>query len=114
MITSSTSWTRLPVPSARRAQIPVPQTYRTWRPFGVQAGQAFWPPSNVKRLLVPRAAVLRRSEVTAVYVVDADGRAYLRQVRLGTAGDEASVEVLAGLKPGERVALEPVKAGIGR
>jgi hypothetical protein len=68
------------------------------------------------RLLVPRAAVLRRSEVTAVYVVDANDRAglrpQLRQIRLGTAGDEVSVEVLAGLKPGERVALEPVKAGI--
>jgi len=64
------------------------------------------------RLLVPRAAVLRRSEVTAVYVVDEQGRARLRQVRLGSAGDEASVEVLAGLKPGERVALEPVKAGM--
>jgi multidrug efflux pump subunit AcrA (membrane-fusion protein) len=33
-------------------------------------------------------------------------------VRLGDAGDETSVEVLAGLKPGERVALEPVKAGM--
>jgi multidrug efflux pump subunit AcrA (membrane-fusion protein) len=64
------------------------------------------------RLLVPRAAVLRRSEVTAVYVVGADGRPRLRQVRLGTAGDEQSVEVLAGLKPGERVAVEPVKAGM--
>jgi hypothetical protein len=31
---------------------------------------------------------------------------------LGAAGDEGSVEVLAGLKPGERVALEPVKAGM--
>jgi hypothetical protein len=61
---------------------------------------------------VPRAAVLRRSEVTAVYVVDAEGRARLRQVRLGEAGDETSVEVLAGLQPGERVALEPVKAGM--
>ena len=64
------------------------------------------------RLLVPRAAVLRRSEVTAVYVVDEQGRARLRQIRLGSAGDEASVEALAGLKPGERVALEPVKAGM--
>jgi RND family efflux transporter MFP subunit len=64
------------------------------------------------RLLAPRAAVLRRSEVTAVYVVDGQGRARLRQVRLGSAGDENSVEVLAGLKPGERVALEPVKAGM--
>ena len=64
------------------------------------------------RLLVPRAAVLRRSEVTAVYVIDGQGRALLRQVRLGAAGDETSVEVLAGLKPGERVALEPIKAGM--
>jgi len=67
---------------------------------------------SAPKLLVPRAAVLRRSEVTAVYVVDADGRARLRQVRLGEAGDETSVEVLAGLQPGERVALEPVKAGM--
>jgi multidrug efflux pump subunit AcrA (membrane-fusion protein) len=36
----------------------------------------------------------------------------LRQIRLGTAGDENAVEVLAGLRPGERVALEPVKAGM--
>lgn len=64
------------------------------------------------KLLVPRAAVVRRSEVTAVYVVDEQGRARLRQVRLGSAGDETSVEVLAGLQPGERVALEPVKAGM--
>jgi RND family efflux transporter MFP subunit len=63
------------------------------------------------RLLVPRAAVVKRSEVTAVYVVDDQNRARLRQVRLGAAGDEISVEVLAGLKPGERVALEPIKAG---
>jgi RND family efflux transporter MFP subunit len=63
-------------------------------------------------LLVPRTAVLQRSEVTAVYVIGESGSPQLRQVRLGTAGDEHSVEVLAGLKPGERVALEPVKAGM--
>jgi RND family efflux transporter MFP subunit len=67
-------------------------------------------------LLVPRAAVLQRSELTAVYVI-ADSQAMrgapqLRQIRLGTAGDEHAVEVLAGLRPGERVALEPVKAGM--
>jgi RND family efflux transporter MFP subunit len=64
------------------------------------------------RLLVPRAAVLQRSEVTGVYVLDELGRPRLRQIRLGAAGDEIYVEVLAGLKPGERVALEPVKAGM--
>jgi multidrug efflux pump subunit AcrA (membrane-fusion protein) len=62
--------------------------------------------------MVPREAVIRRSEVTAVYVVDDKGRPSLRQVRLGTASDESSVEVLAGVKPGEKVALDPVKAGM--
>ncbi len=64
------------------------------------------------RLLAPREAVLRRSELTAVYVLDDKGLPRLRQVRLGSAGDERSIEILAGLKPGERVALEPVKAGM--
>jgi RND family efflux transporter MFP subunit len=64
------------------------------------------------RLLVPRAAVVRRSEVTAVYVLDEQDRPRLRQVRLGEAGDQTRIEVLAGLKPGERVALEPIKAGM--
>jgi multidrug efflux pump subunit AcrA (membrane-fusion protein) len=56
------------------------------------------------------SAVLHRSEVIGVYVVDADGEAHLRQVRLGAAvGD--SVIVLSGLQSGERVALDPVAAG---
>jgi len=67
---------------------------------------------SASRLLVPRAALVRRSEVTAVYVLGEDGQPRLRQVRLGTAADEDAVEVLAGLRAGERVALEPVKAGM--
>ncbi len=64
------------------------------------------------RLVVPSEAVLRRSEVTAVYVLDAQGAPQLRQVRVGVTVDERMTEVLAGLKPGERVALEPVVAGM--
>ena len=64
------------------------------------------------RLLVPRPAVLQRSEATVVYVLDERGALQLRQVRLGAASDERSLEVLSGLRPGERVAIEPVKAGI--
>ena len=61
------------------------------------------------RLFVPAAAVVRRAEVAGVYVVDAQGRAQLRQVRLGRAqGDR--VEVLAGVSAGERVALDPQAA----
>lgn len=67
---------------------------------------------KAKKLVIPAEAVLRRSEVVAVYVVDDKGGAKLRQVRLGDASADGVVEVLAGLKPGEKVALEPVKAGM--
>ncbi|MBK7658837.1 MAG: hypothetical protein IPJ28_06670 [Betaproteobacteria bacterium] len=50
--------------------------------------------------------------MTAVYAVDEKGVAALRQVRLGEAADAAGVEILAGLRPGEKVALDPVKAGL--
>ena len=53
---------------------------------------------------------MHRSEVTAVYVVDAKGAPQLRQVRLGTVADERGIEVLAGVKPGELLALDPVRA----
>jgi RND family efflux transporter MFP subunit len=62
-------------------------------------------------LTVPRAAVVERSEMRAVYVVAPDGRVWLRQVRLGrVTGDR--VEVLAGLAAGERISLEPATAGL--
>jgi RND family efflux transporter MFP subunit len=63
-------------------------------------------------LSIPTSAVLRRSEVTAVYVLDASGTPRLRQVRLGETSGDGRVEVLAGLVRGERIALEPVRAGI--
>jgi multidrug efflux pump subunit AcrA (membrane-fusion protein) len=62
------------------------------------------------QLRVPMSAILRRSEVTGVYVVDAKGAAHLRQVRLGPV-IRNSVTVLSGLQSGEQVALDPVAAG---
>lgn len=67
---------------------------------------------HARALAVPDSAVLRRSEVTAVYVIDANERAQLRQVRLGEPTGDGWVEVLAGLNAGERVATDPVRAGI--
>lgn len=61
------------------------------------------------RLYVPAAAVLRRAELTGVYVVDAKGAAVLRQVRLGRA-QGSDVEVLSGVSAGERVAVDPQAA----
>jgi len=94
-----------------RVRLELPEDARGVYP-GVFA-RAYFTIGRAPRLLAPREAVFHRSEVTGVYVVDGKGAARLRQIRLGTAGDERTVEVLAGLKPGERVALDPIKAGIG-
>jgi multidrug efflux pump subunit AcrA (membrane-fusion protein) len=65
---------------------------------------------ETQRLLVPAEAVVRRSELSGIYVTDGEVVA-LRQVRLGRRyGD--SIEVLSGLSEGEAVAIDPVAAGI--
>jgi multidrug efflux pump subunit AcrA (membrane-fusion protein) len=47
--------------------------------------------------------------MTGVYVLDGQGRPLLRQVRLGRpAGD--MVEVLSGVRAGDRIALKPQAA----
>lgn len=57
---------------------------------------------------IPESAIAVRGEISAAYVL-VDGRLSLRQLRLGQrAGD--SVEVIAGLAPGEAVAADPVAA----
>ena len=63
-----------------------------------------------EELLIPRSAVVYRSEVTGVYVIGPDGRISLRHIRLGHNIDDQSVVVLAGLDAGERVALDPIAA----
>lgn len=67
---------------------------------------------QAQKLTVPTAAVVRRGEVTSVYVQGADTRLALRQVRLGEAVGSGETEVLAGLTAGEKIAVEPVKAGM--
>lgn len=72
---------------------------------------------NNQRLLVPESALLRRGELTGVYVVSSKGEGQpagfaLRAVRTGAVHGAAGVEVLAGLKAGDRVALDPVRAGL--
>ncbi|HJW57104.1 MAG TPA: efflux RND transporter periplasmic adaptor subunit [Burkholderiaceae bacterium] len=73
---------------------------RIWLPA---AGQA------ATRLYVPITAVVRRAEMTGLYVIGADGKPILRQVRLGRARNDV-VEVLTGVTAGERVSLDPQAA----
>ena len=73
---------------------------------------------DAQRLTVPASALLRRGELTAVYVAAPRGGEgqpegfVLRAVRVGAGHGEAGVEILAGLKAGDRVALDPVRAGL--
>lgn len=75
------------------------------------AAKVLVPIGRSQKLVVPAAAVIRRSELTAVYVLT-DGARQLRQVRIGNRVGDNAVEVLAGLAAGERVALDPL-AGRG-
>jgi RND family efflux transporter MFP subunit len=64
---------------------------------------------ETQRLMIPAASLVERGEVTAVYVIDAAGRASLRQIRLGHRVAD-KIEVLAGLGAGERLATDPLAA----
>ena len=97
-----------PVTNTFRVRLDLPEGQ-----FGLYPGmfvKVAFQTGEAERLLVPSSAVLKRSEVTAVYVVRS-GDVRLRQIRTGqTFGDRT--EVLAGLSAGEAVAIDPIRAGI--
>lgn len=93
--------------STFRARIDLPENATDLYPgmfvkVGLIVGEAH-------RLLVPDSAIIERSEVTAVYTLDAGDRTSLRQVRLGDRFADRT-EVLAGLRAGDRIALDPLAA----
>ena len=66
---------------------------------------------NTQRLMIPRGALVYRSEVAGVYVIDDNQQLAFRQVRPGHEFDD-KIEILSGLEDGEKIALQPVLAGI--
>jgi RND family efflux transporter MFP subunit len=75
---------------------------------GVTAKVVFPIAVGAMPLQVPSSAVVQRGEVSAVYIIT-NNQISLRQVRLGQrVGDQ--VEVLAGLKSGDAIAVDPVAA----
>jgi RND family efflux transporter MFP subunit len=77
---------------------------RLWLPAPVSGASA-----NSAPLSVASASIVRRAEMTGLYVLDPSGKPVLRQVRLGRV-DGDKVEVLSGLMPGERVVADPQAA----
>lgn len=68
-------------------------------------GRAEFHLGSFRSLVVPEEAVVRRSEITGVYVADQD-RVSFRLVELGARTPQGR-EVLAGLQAGDRIALDP-------
>jgi RND family efflux transporter MFP subunit len=72
---------------------------------GLRSGsfaRVLFPTGKRSVLAVPAAAVLDRAGITGVFVIDAQGAAQYRMVRVGKAAG-GLVEVLSGLTTGERV-----------
>lgn len=103
-----------PAADARTHSTPVKITLSDHE-VGIYPGmfvRAHFAVGKVSKMLIPASAVVRRSEVVAVYVVDEKGALSLRQVRVSAATADKEVEVLSGLTVGEQVAVEAVKAGM--
>lgn len=100
-VSQTTEW-RMDLPAKDAAALLPGQQVRV-RFVGAESANAS------TRLLVPTAAIVQRGELSAVYVATASGFA-LRAVRLGRDRGAEGVEVLAGLRAGDVVATDPVRA----
>lgn len=90
-----------------RARLKVPMGLTDLYPgmtvkVGIEVGRS-------DRIMVPLSALVLRGEVEAVYVKDSSGKVLFRQVR---AGDRQGnlVSILAGLRVGDVLLLDPLKA----
>lgn len=91
---------RVPLPADLQGAMPGMFARLWWQGDAVDAAQ---------RVLIPATAVVRRAEMTGVYVQGENGKPQLRQVRLGLPQGDM-VEVLTGLRVGDQVAREPQMA----
>ena len=92
------------------------QTFKTWLSLpnvdkNLLPGSAAFVRFNArtKSLVVPRLAVVGIPDEPAVFVVDDNNKAYLRRVVLGTAFLPNKLEVIKGLREGEKVATFNLK-----
>ena len=114
-VSQTVEW-RLDLPAAAAAQLqpgqPVQLRFVGATVAGSSAGSSAsgLASATPAGLSIPTTSILRRGELSAVYAVQGE-RFVLKAVRLGGAQGD-SVPVLAGLKAGERIAVDPVRAGL--
>ena len=83
------------------AKIDVPAN-AAWR--SGQFGRARFAGPSHRGLVAPAAAIIRRGQLTLVFVVSSDGNARLRPVSIGPMADNR-VEILSGLSAGETLII---------
>ncbi|MBU2622471.1 MAG: efflux RND transporter periplasmic adaptor subunit [Proteobacteria bacterium] len=64
------------------------------------------PSGEISVLSVPSSALIHQGQLTGIFVVDGEKKARFRLVRTGKSFDK-SIEILSGLKPGDRYLLNP-------
>jgi hypothetical protein len=114
---SITPLNRLEVPSSDpvsqttewRMDLPAKETAALLPGQQVRVNFAIEGASASQRLTVPASAIVRRGELQAVYVAAGNTFA-LRAVRLGAHAGPSGVEVLSGLRAGDVVATDPIRA----
>jgi RND family efflux transporter MFP subunit len=119
--TGGAQWVRPVAVSSVPTADAVSQTIEWRLDLSTEAAKAFLPGEQIKvrfnssstmeRVTLPATAILHRGELTAVYVVSGTGFA-LKAIRLGADHGTRGIEVVAGLAHGDRVALDPIKAGL--
>jgi multidrug efflux pump subunit AcrA (membrane-fusion protein) len=71
-------------------------------------GKARFPSGQRRVIAIPQGAVIQRGQLLEVFVVDPKNTAHLRLVKTGKQYGER-VEVLSGLREGERIVVEGVE-----
>ena len=108
------SVTVLPAADARThtklVRLDLPDGHATKGAYPGMFARALFATGNARKLVIPERSVAYRSEVAGAYVVTPAGEIRFRQLRLGEKTADGAIEVLAGLRAGERVALDPVAA----
>ncbi|WP_322993785.1 efflux RND transporter periplasmic adaptor subunit [Limnohabitans sp.] len=99
-----TAQLRVALPAGAEGLVPG-MFVRVWVPVSASS-EAVKTGAKDGRVFLPLTAIVRRAEMTGVYVMDAQGKPRLRQVRLGRTTGQ-TVEVLSGVSAGEQVVTEP-------
>ena len=104
-----------PVSQTVEWRLPLPAAAGNLRPGQMVRVQAQTAVPTIRdsasdRLSLPARSILHRGELTAVYVAGANGF-LLRAIRVGPVHGD-TVDVVTGLRAGERVSLDPVRAGL--